>query len=66
MVQALARVATIGHFSFKDFKGNKAAGQVMQTERVFPAGLDHLLVYVRSKQFGAANGINPGGTNASA
>ncbi|KAL1477846.1 hypothetical protein MTO96_035429, partial [Rhipicephalus appendiculatus] len=63
MMQTIARITVIGHLAFKKFTVSKAAVQVMLNERVFPATADHLLVYKRSQQFGAANGINPGGTN---
>lgn len=65
MMQTMALVQTLGPHLFPKGPQKKAAC-VMHCARLFPAAMDHMLFYTRSTQFGAANGINPGGTNSTA
>lgn len=67
MMQAIARIYNSGLMTLKSIpRPTKTAACVMLAARLFPASLDHLLFYQRNQQFGAANGINAGGTNTSA
>ncbi|XP_054922908.1 membrane metallo-endopeptidase-like 1 [Dermacentor andersoni] len=63
-MQIMATITIKGHLPIKEFAASgKIAACVMLGARLFPAAMDHLIYYQRLKQFGAANGINPGGAN---
>lgn len=67
MQQIDAYLAVFGHLAIGGFPAaKKKAACVMLTERMFPGALDHGLFYQRAAQFGAPNGINPGGTSVPA
>ncbi|XP_065299440.1 uncharacterized protein [Dermacentor albipictus] len=59
-----AYLAIFGHLAIPDFPAaKKKAACVMLTERTFPGAIGHGLLYQRATQFGAPNGINPGGSS---
>ncbi|XP_075551313.1 membrane metallo-endopeptidase-like 1 isoform X2 [Dermacentor variabilis] len=63
-LQVMANINLKGHLALKDYaESGKPAACVMLGARLFPAAMDHLIYYQRLKQFGAPNGINPGGAN---
>lgn len=64
MLQTIAHLQSASFLTIKKEppKPVRTALCVMLAARLFPASMDHLLYYQRRKQFGAANGINPGGT----